>query len=338
MRRLILTALTAVLALALSGASGGSARPAQYDPNAYCCVDAITNVTYVPGKSLTVQLSYPDSSVSAKEVHAGTTLEGPGIVEMAWDGNVGEATGQSRPASVTFPSGADYTIGELSFTKDFYVQVWFICLVSDPWSVSHASPYCSRPNSNPNHAAEFYSKAYFVKVGKTTTTPATKPAGGKTNTVYVVRGKAQYVVDGKLHPITGRTALVAGEAIESGGNVAEVLLKEGHVTLSKHAVLRMQNGGNWYLRMGSAYFQGRFYDVISENTDLRSSGPATFELEAKTWGTERVKVYSGKVEVESSMVKMKPVVLTAGFQMLIPVKGAPKPPIKFNPPKNPFWK
>ncbi len=338
MRRFVLVLAVAVTAVAYAATASGV-----YDPNAYCCVDAITSVTYVPGTSISATWRNPDSLVTAAELHAGTTKDSRGVVTLgtgSWDGNITGQNAVNAPStSVTFQSGAGSTIGSLSFSKDFYVQIWFLCSNYPSSTVSRASPHCNTPNSTPGRTAEFYSAPYLVKVAGSTGAAPAAGGGSATNTVYSLGGTGVYVdTNGQVHTIQGRVGLVAGEALEGGGKVARLVLEEGRVVLSEHAILRLEDG-RWVLRQGTAYFNGKFYNVVTETNAVRSSGPATFVLEAHPLGLpEHVQVVSGKVAVKSLYSKLKPVVLTAGFETFIPWRASPKPPKKFTPPTRAFWK
>lgn len=347
--RLSAAVALALVAAAVLVASSGSSR-LSYDPTAYCCTDAITSVTFVPGKSIGATWRNPDSLVTAAELHAGYTKDARGIVEPRWTGNITGQNGVNAPSTrVTFQSGSGSTIGSLSFTKDFYVQIWFLCNNFPTATASRQAPHCSAPNSVPGRSAEFYSTPYLVKVaGSASTEPATG-GGSTTETVYSLSGTGIYVdTNGRVHKIgAGGVTLVSGTAIQGGGEVTRLLLKDGRVTLSKQAILRLEDG-RWRLRQGTAYFNGKFYNVVaayhqldlpwSAGTHVRSSERAEFVVEARYTDADRVQVYAGKVRVQGTRSKQKPVLLTAGFETFIPKKGSAKPPKKFTPPAKPFWK
>jgi len=169
----------------------------QYDPNAYCCAGTIESVTYVPGKSISATWTNPGQNVRPSELHAGYSPDARHVIGENdpgfWDGNITEQFGTGvfdvPPSSITFQNGAGDTIGQLRFAKTLYVQIWFTCGRTGPAPgyinyPNSASPYCSTPNSRPNHSTEFYSNLYTVHVASASTKkspvkakPVKKPKG-----------------------------------------------------------------------------------------------------------------------------------------------------------------
>jgi hypothetical protein len=344
----LLVAVVAGIGLAIGFAGAASA---QYDPGAYCCAGTITSVNYVAGNSITITWSNPDQAVTPREVHAGYSLQGGKIAETDsgwWDGNIGEELGSGYPStpptSITFRNGADDTIGRLQFSKTFYVQIWFTCGFTTPDYTYHAnnsSPYCSTPNSRPDHASEFYSIAKQVTLktsgsgGQTGGTGgASESSAAKKAVVFDLTTTVTHA-NGTTSKVTA-TTLVDGDVVKSFGDPIKISFKNGKIALDRNSKLAYAPTlccSAWKLQAGEVWQQG-VAQIGGKYGSVESGVRGSYTL-AVTSGADVVSVYT---KAEAVTEGKKVVTVRAGQQVSIRAGGVITAPRRFTPPARQYWK
>jgi hypothetical protein len=337
-----------LVAAALAAGLARSAA-AQYDPNAYCCQNVGLSVTsFVQGKSISVSWTFADANVEPAELHAAYSPVNGVISEndsSFWDGNIHEAPGgpffPGRAGSATFQAGADNTIGSLAFTKDFYVQIWYICYYPNTGPIP---AYCSHQNSRPDHEPEFYSTTVKVHVAGSGTSSGgsggSSGSGGSAERKAVAFSTTATVVhaDGTTSRVKS-TTLVDGDVVASYGNPVKISWKNGKIAIDKGSKLAYTPSlccSGWTLKSGEAWQQG-VAEIKATYANVQTESGGSFTI-AEANGADVVQCYTGSMYVNTRGASAKQLILHAGQQTTVRGGGTYTAPKRFVPPARQFWK